>query len=92
VTHTDNHHYIAGSTCILLKQNFWWIMSTDGKMDEEKKKEIIHSFEQQGFRKNNLATDNDFQVKTISYLGEHCGAEHHFKKDEDFSGDPEKDE
>ena len=67
-------------------------MSTDGKMDEEKKKEIIHSFEQQGFRKNNLATDNDFQVKTISYLGEHCGAEHHFKKDEDFSGDPEKDE
>jgi len=78
-TKTDNQTYVAGTTCIFGKENFWWIVATDKtELPASLKKELDADFIRLGFQANNVATrDSPLFIKRLSSKPDACAERPH---------------
>jgi len=59
---TDNDTYIAGSTCIFGKENFWWVLSTSETLDDDLSARIQADFVKHGFQPDNVAKEGQSEI------------------------------
>ena len=50
VTLTDNSTFIAGTTCMFGKENFWWFLGVTTEVSPETKSKVEEHFTKMGFK------------------------------------------